>query len=168
MAHKKIDFNGIVRELIREDISEVEEILELYWSGDLKNHFLKRIVDYVNQTSEMIDGEYKYYVAANQKEIVGFAGMRKVPPFMLSYTNTGKPIEFYLIGVKYKGRGIGTALRERLIDEAKRMKFTEAILFSAENHKDSWKFHDHSDSKRIAEILAPNGDSGNVWRIEFK
>jgi L-amino acid N-acyltransferase YncA len=126
---------------------------------------MKRIQDTANHTPESVEQLYRCFVAEEQGEIVGVALLRKVQEFMKPYTITAHAAEFYISGVKYKGRGIGHALREARIQEAKKIGFNEIILYSSQSHKDAWSFHDKSDFKRVGEVLAPNGEPGVVWRM---
>ncbi len=160
-------FAGTVRPLRSEDREAVEAIFDLYWSGDLNERFKKRLAGFLSASPESKEEKYAYFVAEEGDEIVGVAALRKAPSHMKQYTQTGNPAEFYILAVKYKGRGIGSALREKRIEEAKQSGFTEIVLYSAESHKDSWKFHDRSDFKRIAAATAPNGEAGYVWRMAF-
>ncbi len=130
-------FKGKIRELNNDDLNAVEGILGMYWFGELKDRFLKRIKDFVEQTPESLEQKYMYFVAEENGEVVGFAGMRKAPEHMKKYATTDNPAEFYISAAKYKGKGIGMALRSARIEEAKKLGFTEAIFFSPESHKDS-------------------------------
>jgi len=161
-------FNGAIRELKSEDIEGVGNILGLYWSGELKDRFLKRLKDFVARTPESIKEEYKCFVAEENKEVVGIAVFRKVPEHMRQYANTDKAVEFYLLAAKYKSRGIGRALGEKELEEAKKEGFTEGIFYSAESHKDSWGFYDKSNFKRTAPATAPNGEAGYIWRMDLR
>ncbi|OHA88039.1 MAG: hypothetical protein A2741_00055 [Candidatus Zambryskibacteria bacterium RIFCSPHIGHO2_01_FULL_43_27] len=156
-------FKGEVRQMKQEDLPRAEAILALYWSGELKDRFVKRMRDFVAQTEESIEQKYKYVVAEEGGEVVGMAALRKAPQFMSQFTTTSNPAEFYIAAVKYKEKGIGFALREERIKEARRLGFTEAVFFSAESHKDSWNFHDDSEFKRMGKALSPNGEGGQVW-----
>lgn len=158
-------FKGIIRELKPEDMEAVESILGLYWDGELKERFLKRLKDFVAHTPESIENKYKCFVAEENGEIIGLAVSRIAPEHMRQYIETEKPVEFYLLAVKDKGRGIGTALREKGLEEMKKDGYTEVVFYSAESHKDSWAFHDKSDFKRAGPSVAPNGEKGFIWRI---
>ena len=161
-------FQGIIRELKKEDSNAVEGILGLYWEGDLRDHFVKRVKDFIEHSSESVEQKYRYFVAEDNGEIVGVVTFRKAPNYMEQHSQTDSPVEFYVIAVKYKGRGIGYALRAKCIEEAKKLGFSEALFYSAENHKDSWSFHDNSDFKRVSPANAPNGDPGYIWRMELR
>ncbi|MBP6885712.1 MAG: GNAT family N-acetyltransferase [Candidatus Pacebacteria bacterium] len=113
----------------------------------------------------MVEQLYRCFVAEENGEIVGVALLRKVQNFMMPYTSTNNAAECYIAGVKYKGRGIGRALREARIEEAKKLGFQEIILYSSQSHSDAWAFHDKSDFKRIGVVPAPNGEPGVVWRL---
>lgn len=84
---------------------------------------------------------------------------------MKQYASTEKVIEFYVAAVKCQGKGIGTALRTRRIEDAQKQGYTEAVFFSGETHKDSWTFHDSSDFKRVSPATAPNGEEGYIWTM---
>ena len=156
-----------IRKLNKEDVKDVGKIFDLYWSGSFRERLTERLRDYVNKSKDSVEQGLKYFVAEKDKEIVGVAAFRKVQGHMIGYTTTKNPVEFYIIAVKYKGKGIGTALRAKRIEEAKKLGYTEAVLFSSETHNDSWKFHDNSDFKRVDDAIAPNGEDGKIWRMIF-
>ncbi len=158
-------FKGEIKILEERDLSSVEGILGLYWEGELKDKFFKRIKDFTDRTPESIEQLYRVFVAEENGEVVGVGVLRKASEFMKKFTTTDNPAEFYVLAVKYKQRGIGEALREARIIEAKKLGFTEVVLYGAESHKDIWAFHDASDFKRLTEANAPNGEPGMVWRL---
>lgn len=143
----------------------VEGILGLYWDGPLKEKFFKRIKDVVDKTPESIEQSYRCFVAEENGEVVGVGVLRRASEFMKKFTSTDNPAEFYVLAVKYKKRGIGEALREARIVEARKLGFTEIVLYGAESHKDIWAFHDASDFKRLTEANAPDGEPGMIWRL---
>ena len=158
-------FTGTIRSIENKDLPAVESIVGLYWEGELKEKFFKRITNITNHSPESLEQLYRCFIAEENGEIVGVAVLRKAPEFLKPYTTTNNPGEFYLSAAKYKGRGIGHALREARIIEAKKLGFTEIVLYSAASHKDIWHFHDKSDFKRVTEVNAPNGEPGVVWRL---
>lgn len=155
----------IIRQLKKQDISAVEEILSLYWSGDFKDHMMQRVKDFTDHTQNSIDQDFHYFVAEDNNEVVGVAAFRKAPDHMKEYTITGNPVEFYILAVKYQGKGAGKALRDERIKEAKKLGYMEAVLYSGETHQDSWLFHDNSEFKRVGPTIAPNGEPGIIWQM---
>lgn len=158
----------IIRKLQEKDIPEVESIYDLYWSDRFKQNLSRKLKDYVANSQESIEQGFNYFVAEENNEVIGVAGFRRVKSHMIKYTTTKNPVEFYILAVKNKGKGIGSALRQKRIEEAKKLGYTEAIFFSSENHKDSWVFHDKSDFKQVGDTTAPNGEPGKIWRMVFK
>lgn len=158
----------IIRELKKEDVPEVENIYNMYWFGSVKENFLKRLRGYIDQSPEIISQGFKYLAAEENGEVVGVSALRKVQSHMREFTKTNNPAEFYLLAVKYKRKGIGTALRNARIEEAKRLGYTEIIFYSGETHQDSWAFHNNSDFKVVGTMTAPDGEKGQVWRMELK
>jgi L-amino acid N-acyltransferase YncA len=157
----------IIRELQKKDIPEVENIYDLYWSGNFRENLSKKLKEYIENSPETIEQGFKYFVVEENGEIVGVAAFRKVMGHMVGYTTTNNPVEFYISAVKYKRKGIGTVLREKRREEAKKLGYTEAVFFSANTHKDSWVFHDASDFKCVDDAIAPNGEEGKIWRMIF-
>lgn len=152
-------FNGIIRPLEERDIDSVEEIFDLYWSGEFRKHLSDRIRD--------LDTELKWLVAEENKEIVGVAASRKASELMRQYAHANNVIEFYISAARYKGQGIGTALRNARLADARNLGYAEAVLFSAETHQDSWLFHDQSDFKRVGPAIAPDGEKGVIWLMDL-
>ncbi|MDP2641705.1 MAG: GNAT family N-acetyltransferase [bacterium] len=160
-------FKGIIRELRKEDIDQVQQIFEMYWTDDeflekLKNR-LKQVVE---DSPEIKEQSFKYFVAEESGEIVGIAAMRTPPEKMKKYATTDNPVEFYVLASKYEGRGIGTALRNKRLEEAKRLGYTEVLFYSPESHKESWKFHDSSGGERIYPVSIDD-EPGCIWRIKI-
>ncbi len=155
----------IIRNFQKEDREEVEAIFALYWTDP---EFLKRLSDKLNmcieQTKEYLDKKYRFFVAEENGEVVGIAGLRSAPDHMKLYTKTNNPAEFYVLASKYKNKGIGTALRLKRIEEAKKLGFTEVVLYSPNSHKESWAFHDKMGFEMVGEALAPDGEPGQIWR----
>lgn len=155
----------IIRDFKKGDQEAVEQIFALYWTDQ---EFLKKLSHKlemcIEQAQEYIDKKYRFFVAEEKGEVVGIAGFRSVPDHMRLYTKTKNPAEFYVLAAKYKGRGIGKALRLKRLEEAKKLGFTEIVLYSPNSHKDSWDFHDKLEFERVGEATAPDGEPGQIWR----
>jgi L-amino acid N-acyltransferase YncA len=155
----------IIRNFKKEDLKAVEEIFAMYWTDQ---EFLKKLSQKLNmcieQTEEYINKKYEFFVAEDNSEIVGIAGLRSAPDHMKLYAKTENPMEFYVLAVKYKNRGIGTALRLKRLEEAKNLGFTEIVFYSPNSHIESWSFHDKMDFERVGKALAPDGEPGQIWR----
>ncbi len=155
---KKPDlFQGTVRKLKPNDVEAVERIFDLYWSGGFRQSLSRHLV--LN--------DLEWFVAEENAEVVGVAATRPAPERMCQYAKTNQVVEFYVSAVKYKGRGIGTALRQIRIDQARKVGFKEAVFFSGEKHRESWSFHDHSEFKRVGGAIAPDGEVGQIWLMNL-
>ncbi len=154
-----------IRELKKEDIQAIEEIFDLYWSGEFRKHLSEKVNDFVAQSPVALEQGFKFFVAEENGELVGVAAFRKAPERMREYTTTDNPAEFYVLTVKYKGKGVGTALRAKRLEEVKKLGYTEVVFFSGDTHKDSWGFHDNSDFSKVGASVAPDGESGQIWRM---
>jgi len=117
-----------------------------------------------NDIQEYRDKKYRFFVAEENGEVVGIAGLRSAPEHMKVFAKTNNPAEFYVLASKYKGRGIGEALRLKRMEEAKNMGFTEIVLYSPNSHSDSWGFHDRLGFERVGDAVAPDGEPGKIWR----
>ena len=155
----------IIRDFQKGDKEAVEKIFALYWTDP---EFLKKLSDKlkmcIDQTQEYIDKKYRFFVAEEKGEVVGIAGFRSAPDHMKVFAKTNNPAEFYVLASKYKDKGIGKALRLKRIEEAKKLGFTEIVLYSPNSHSDSWGFHDKLDFERVGEAVAPDGEPGQIWR----
>jgi N-acetylglutamate synthase-like GNAT family acetyltransferase len=156
-------FKGIIRELRAEDVNQVEKIFDLYWKDAFRERLADKLTKYFQHDSELVDQKMKFFVAEENGEIVGVAGIRRSPGHMQKYVTTGNPGELYVIAVRGRGGGIGEALKSHCLAEAGKEGYTEVVLFSGESHRDAWKFHDKH-FKRLGTAVSPTGgEGGYVW-----
>lgn len=148
-------FSGVIRKLEQRDIDQVEDIFDLYWSGTFRQHLSGRLASV----------DLSWIVAEEDGVVVGVAAWRVAPERMRQYTKNDRVAEFYVAAAKYKGRGIGTALRNTRITEARNAGYEEAVFFSGNTHQDSWDFHDNSDFRRVGDAVAPDGEKGHIWSM---
>ena len=151
-----------IRNFEKKDENEVKAIFSLYWTDP---EFLKELADELllhlnDQTSK----DQKFFVAEERGEVLGIAGLKKIPDYLKSFSVTTDPVELYIIAVKDKGRGIGKQLKSKLIEEAKNNGFSEILLFSPNTHNESWPFHDTLGFERVGEVIPPEDEVGQVWR----
>jgi L-amino acid N-acyltransferase YncA len=148
----------IIRKLELKDKEQVENIFDLYWFDEFRDHLSDKI----------FSPEMKWIVAEKNNEIVGVAAFRKAPERMREYTTTDQVVEFYISAVKYKGKGVGTLLRNTRINQSRDEGFSEAVFFSGNTHQDSWEFHDNGGFKRVGDSIAPDGEHGKIWLMKLQ
>ncbi len=152
----------IIREFQEGDQKAVEEIFVLYWTDP---EFLKELSSelqlHIEKTLKKDSG---FFVATEGSEILGIVGFRKLTDYLKPYALTNNPVEFYVIAVKYKRRGIGETLKLKLIEEVRKLSFTEILLYSPNSHNESWGFHDKLGFEIAGEVTPPDDDIGQVWR----
>ena len=153
--------NMTIRKYKEEDLKKVEEIFALYWTDP---EFLKELADELGAFVKTSGGYSGFFVAEDAVEIVGIVGFRKIPTYLNTFALTNNPVELYVIASKHRGTGIGTRLKQHLINELKGMNFSEILLFSPNSHKESWIFHDNLGFERVGEVVPPEDEVGQVWR----
>jgi L-amino acid N-acyltransferase YncA len=155
-----------IREFKKEDQEQVEDIFKMYFTDPV---FQKELSDELKLFLDQDDQEnrYRFYVAEDKKEVVGIAGFKKVSDYLVKYTKTDNPVEFYIAASKYKRKGIGEKIKNKIIEETKKLGFTEIVFYSPDTHKDSWGFHDRLGFERVEAMVDPDGYPGMVWRKEI-
>jgi L-amino acid N-acyltransferase YncA len=145
----------IIREFQESDLEAVKEIFALYWTDP---EFLEEL------SNELLMNGSSFWAAEENGVILGIVGFKKLPDYMRPYAITGNPIEFYVIAVRAKRKGVGKILKQRLIEEARKRGFSEMLLYSPHTHDGSWDFHDTLGFERVGEITPPEDKSGQLWR----
>lgn len=152
----------IIREFKEEDRQGAEEIFALYWTDP---EFLQELADelrsYIEKGSSK---DASFLVAEEDGLIIGIAGFKKLPDYLRPYALTSNPVEFYVIAVREKRKGVGEKLKLALIEEIKKHGFSEILLYSPGSHNESWSFHDKFGFERVGEITPPEDDAGHLWR----
>lgn len=155
----------ITRDFQKNDRESVEAIFALYWTDPV---FLKELSQklqmVIDNTQECRDQQIHFFVAEEEGEIIGIGGFMVAPEYLRKYAKTDNPVEFYILASKYRGKGTGGNVRTKMIEEARKLGFTEVVLYSPNSHKESWSFHDSLGAERIGEVIAPDRELGQVWR----
>ena len=152
----------IIREFQEHDQKAVEEIFALYWTDP---EFLKELSDELNSyIKNNPKKDLSFFVAEENNEILGIVGFRKLPDHLKQYALTDNPVEFYVIAVKFKKKGVGEKLKLKLIEVVEKLGFSEIILYSPGSHDESWKFHDKFGFERVGKITPPEDAPGQLWR----
>jgi len=153
---------SIIREFQKKDKKAVDNIFAIYWNDPEFLIELSCELDFfVSATSQR---ESKFLIAEENEKIVGIAGTKKIPEYLKTYAKTEKPIELYVVAVKYKRKGIGQALESQITAEAKKSDYSEILLFSPNTHKESWNFYEKLGYKKAGEVTPPDDEKGQVWR----
>lgn len=144
------------RKYSKKDEVEVKNIFTQYWND---NEFLDEL------TEELHTEICKFYVAEKDGEIVGIIGLREAPAHLRSHADTENPAELYIIASKYQNKGIGNLLGQKIINEAKKLGFTEVVCYSPETHNSSWKFYEKFGFTKHGIIKDPDdGYPGMLWK----
>ena len=160
-------FTGIVRPLLEHDLSSIRPILET-WVRDSKTgeQIPEEIAEDLDLMRESARGESerRYFVAEENGEIIGVIGMTKPREYMEPYVTTHNPVELinaYVAQEQAGGRGVGRALVNRVVEQARFNRNTEVILNSGPRYKDSaWGFYDRLPGfVRVGEIHGHYGES---------
>lgn len=151
-----------IRVLQKKNEKSVKEIFALYWTDP---EFLKELSDELDLFFREVSSRSSYFfVAEIEGEIVGIAGFKKLSDYMKPYALTNNPVELYVIAVKYKRNGVGGKLTLELIEEARKLGFSEILLYSPLTHNESWNFYEKSGFKKNIEITPPDDEIGQLFQ----
>ncbi len=137
------------------DKDEVQRIFSTYWTDK----------GFLNELEEKLtDPSVQFYVAESDGEVVGIAGFRKAPEHLYAHATTKSPVELYVIASKIQNKGIGNIVGQRIIEEAKKLHFTEIECYSPDTHNASWKFYEKLGFSNRGVINDPDdGFPGVLW-----
>ncbi|MEX0672847.1 MAG: GNAT family N-acetyltransferase [Candidatus Paceibacterota bacterium] len=151
------------------DKQKVETIFSQYWTD---REFLEELSRELDRSSDLtIDPNTNartFFVADDSGEVVGVTGFRKAPEHLSSHADTKNPAELYIIASQVKEKGIGSALGEKVIKEAKKQGFTELLCYSPETHDSSWPFYEKLGFIKGGIVKDPDdGYPGMLWKKVF-
>lgn len=115
-----------IRLLTKEDLDSIAEIVRLNYAKKYEKLATAEVNEMFNKSSMAP----KYYVAENQKIIIGFAGYNQS---MIDY---GIYQMFWVnVHPKWQKKGIGKLLVSKVITEIRRKKDSNLIILTADNTK---------------------------------
>ena len=163
-----MDFQGLIRPVSKKDISDIKDIYaQFYTNPEDLTHFLDRVEEVINHSSDAIKWDFHYFVAEDEGEVVGVIGYRIPPQKLIDFTKTPKPLELYSLFVRNPKLGVGRKLIEKILEEAKKSNYTEMVLYSSDKWKVSWPFYDRMGFERAGILTHTSGSSGQVWRKDI-
>lgn len=144
-----------IRNYNEHDKSAVQVIFAKYWTDK----------EFLNELTKNIEGnQISFYVAEKNDDIVGVAGFRQAPEYLCTHATTENPAELYIIASKLQQEGIGNALVQKVIREARNQSYTEIECYSPETHESSWKFYEKLGFTQYGIINDPDdGYPGMLW-----
>lgn len=148
-----------IRKYYEKDEPEANKIFTQYWTDK----------EFLDELSGQLNTETcKFFIAEENGEILGIAGLRKPPEYLNFHADTKNPVELYIIASKYQNRGIGNFLGQKIIEGAKNSGFTEILCYSPETHSSSWKFYKKLGFTKHGIINDPDdGYPGMLWKKSF-
>ncbi|MBI5798473.1 MAG: GNAT family N-acetyltransferase [Candidatus Yonathbacteria bacterium] len=146
-----------IRDYSENDRDAVQNIFTKYWTDE---EFLSELAKNIDER------KMRFYVAEKDDAVVGVAGFREAPEYLRVYAETKNPAELYIVASKLQNEGIGSALVQKVVEEAKNLFFTEIECYSPETHNRSWKFYEKLGFTKHGIIRDPDdGYPGMLWRI---
>ncbi|MEQ1561644.1 MAG: hypothetical protein ABL899_02910, partial [Nitrospira sp.] len=83
-----------IRKFKKSDAEAVKKIFALHWTDP---EFLEELSDGLESSIQKnTDRNSKFFVAEENKEILGIVGFRKLPDYLIPFTLTDKPVELYI------------------------------------------------------------------------
>ncbi len=145
----------IIREYKKSDKTAAQDIFAKYWTD---KEFLDELEKNIDESKAL------FYVAEKNGKVVGIAGFRKAPEYLSAHAKTRNPAELYIVASKIKSEGTGSALVQKITEEAKNLSFTEIECYSPKTHSSSWKFYERLGFKKEGFINDPDdGFPGMLW-----
>lgn len=145
-----------IRDYNEKDRNAIQNIFTKYWTDE---EFLSELVKNIDER------KMRFYVAEKDDAVVGVAGFREAPEYLRIYAETKNPAELYIVASKLQNEGIGSALVQKVVEDAKNLFFTEIECYSPETHNSSWKFYEKLGFTRHGIIRDPDdGYPGMLWR----
>lgn len=126
----------IIKKPISDNLEEIRAILAQWTSREEVDKYIKRIR---NEIDGKIEFNGQYWVALENGVTVGIVGLSDLLPQLLTFTKTKHPGKYKILYVdsKHRGKSIGEKLVTFIEQEAKRQGYTEFLVRSAEQYRDT-------------------------------
>lgn len=153
----------VIRKAKKQDIDAIRFILSDWLTAEEVDYYTKRIGVLISEPKY----DTHYFVALLNNKIVGVAGYRQPVPKILKFASSIKPAELCLLYVdnEQRGHGVGTALLNFVIEQAKAKGYNELVVRSADKFaKNGWGFYDRIGLIRVGQLLPPESETiSQIW-----
>jgi len=147
-----------------EDVSDIKKILDQWAGEEYTETHSKRVSEEIEGKTEF---NLHFWIARENKDLVGIIGLSDPLPKVLTFTRTEKPAEIKILYVdkSQQSKGIGRTLVSFIEDEAERQGYTELLVRSAEKYKDiSWGFYQKLGYAKVGSLVDPKiGEAMQVF-----
>lgn len=118
------------------DLEKIREILGQWTEDEEVEKYIARIANEIDGKTEF---NMQFWVAKEDKVVVGVVGLCNPLPKVLPLANTGNPgeIKILYIDTHRQGKGIGKLLVGYIEEEAHKQGYSELLIRSAERYRDT-------------------------------
>ena len=118
------------------DLIRIDLILSEWTEKEEVNKYIKRIEKEINGYTEF---GMSFWVIKKDNEVIGVGGLSEILPSIKIFSQTNNPGELKILYLdnKFRGQGFGKTFLGFLEEKAKEIKYTELMIRSAENYKDT-------------------------------
>lgn len=138
------------------DMEKIKRIMYFWTDKENADSYIARIK---NEITGITEFNLHFWVAKENKKVVGVTGLCDPLPKILEFSKTDKPGELKILYLdpKSRGKGIGKKLLKFVESEAKRQGYKEILIRSAERFRDTaYGFYEKMGYSKVGIVTSEN------------
>ncbi len=118
------------------DLPYIKKILLQWTDKEQTGIYVERIL---NEIHGLIEYNMRFWVIKEENTVIGVSGIGDPYPKLSQYASTNNPglVKILYLDNKFRGRGYGKALLEEMINKAKEAGYSELLIGSHSDYKDT-------------------------------
>lgn len=135
-----------------DDIEDIGRIMSAWTDKEEVDKYLERIR---NEIGGLTEFNLHFWVAKEDKKVVGIMGLCNPIPRILTFAKTDKSGELKILYLdpNFRGKGIGKKLLEFVQNEAVKQGYKEILVQSAKRYEDTaYGFYEKMGYKKVGQI----------------
>lgn len=139
------------------DLPDIKKILEYWTDPEGTATYLKRFGNQIKGVT--LEFNLQFWVAKEDKNVVGIGGLCDPLPKILKFAKTEKPGELKILHLdnEYRGKGIGKMFIQFLQQKAKESGYKELLIRSAAKYKETaYRFYEKMGYEKVGAVKSDN------------